>query len=108
MSKSSDSNSFSGMAIRRFMDSWQDRAKLNLRVVHNLPFNQIERAAEQLLSAYIPVSDVKAWFLEFTERGANFLQTLQSQPWGTSDFIVEDTDGNLLSFGSRTDENEPN
>jgi catechol 2,3-dioxygenase-like lactoylglutathione lyase family enzyme len=56
----------------------RDGARLNLRVVDNLPFNQIERAAEQLLSAYIPVSNVKAWFLEFTERGANFLQTLKS------------------------------
>jgi uncharacterized glyoxalase superfamily protein PhnB len=42
--------------------------------------------AEQLLSAYIPVSDVKAWFLEFKERGADFLQPLKSQPWGTWDF----------------------
>jgi uncharacterized glyoxalase superfamily protein PhnB len=64
----------------------RDGARLNLRVVDNLPFNQIQRSAEQLLSAYIPVSDVKAWFLEFKERGADFLQPLKSQPWGTWDF----------------------
>jgi len=37
-------------------------ARLNFRFVRNLPFNEIERRAEQLLSAYIPVRDVKAWF----------------------------------------------
>ena len=40
-------------------------------------------------------------FLEFTQKGVEFHQPLKTQPWGMTDFIVKDPDGNLLCFASR-------
>ena len=55
-------------------------------------------------SANIPVDDVEALFAEFAERGVDITQPLTEQPWGASDFIVRDPDGNLLCFASATGE----
>ena len=35
---------------------------------------------------------------EFQTAGVIFFQSLRSEPWGARDFIVKDTDGNLLLF----------
>ena len=37
--------------------------------------------------------------LEFKAAGATFHQGIKRHPWGAIDFVVEDPDGNLISFG---------
>jgi uncharacterized glyoxalase superfamily protein PhnB len=43
-----------------------------------------------LLSANSPVEGVEELFRQFQRAGVAFAQTLKSQPWGTTDFIVRD------------------
>ncbi|HEY1548436.1 MAG TPA: VOC family protein [Kofleriaceae bacterium] len=76
----------------------RDDVGLNLRFVH-APVIDRQRDGD-LLSANIVVDDVDALFVELVSRGVDFAQRLQTQPWGASDFIVCDPDGNLLCFAS--------
>jgi catechol 2,3-dioxygenase-like lactoylglutathione lyase family enzyme len=80
-----------------------DDVGLNLRFVPTPPIDGALREQESLLSANIVVEGVKALFLEMQMRGVDFAQTLKEQPWGATDFIVRDIDGNLLCFASPVD-----
>lgn len=74
----------------------RDGARLNLRFVHK---PVLDREAEpDLLSASIPVENVKSLYLEYRAAGAPLHQALKKQPWGLRDFIVRDPDGNLILF----------
>lgn len=73
----------------------RDGAGLHLRHVDRHPMSHDEA---DLLAASIPVAGEKDLFLELKEKGVTFHQTFKSQPWGASDFIVKDPDGNLLHF----------
>jgi uncharacterized glyoxalase superfamily protein PhnB len=46
---------------------------------------------------------VKELFLEFKQNGVEIAQTLKEQPWGATDFLVRDLDGNLICFASPTE-----
>jgi catechol 2,3-dioxygenase-like lactoylglutathione lyase family enzyme len=83
-----------------------DDVGLNLRCVVPPPIDAALRARESLLSANIVVEDVKALFLELQKRGVDFAQALKQQPWGATDFIVRDPDGNLLCFASTNNPQE--
>jgi catechol 2,3-dioxygenase-like lactoylglutathione lyase family enzyme len=74
----------------------RDVACLNLRYVHAPVLNR--EAERDLLSATIPVGNVKALYLEYQSLGAPMHQALRKQPWGAEDFIVRDPDGNLIHF----------
>ena len=51
--------------------------------------------------AYFYVDDAAALQAEFEERGAWFHRKLVTDnPYGLDDFVVEDLDGNRLTFGS--------
>jgi len=80
------------------------QARLNLRHVDQPAIDPQQREADQLLSANIPVDGVKDLFLEFKERGVDVFQSLRDQPWGATDFIVRDPDGNLICFASRPED----
>jgi len=57
------------------------------------------------LSASITVDtagEIEHIFREFQAAGAPFAQPLQQQPWGATDFIVKDPDGNLVLFAGPT------
>jgi catechol 2,3-dioxygenase-like lactoylglutathione lyase family enzyme len=75
----------------------RDGAGLHFRHVCK---NPVDRTEDDLLATAIPVKGVKALFLEFKKKGVEFHQTLKAQPWGSTDFIVKDIDGNLLCFAS--------
>jgi catechol 2,3-dioxygenase-like lactoylglutathione lyase family enzyme len=77
----------------------RDGVGLNLRWVVPPPFAAL-RGDERVLSANIVVDGVKALFLELRDRGADLVQTLTEQPWGATDFILRDPDGNLVCFAS--------
>jgi catechol 2,3-dioxygenase-like lactoylglutathione lyase family enzyme len=74
----------------------RDRACLNLRFIHAPVLNR--EADYDLLSASIPVGNVKALYAEYQNVGAAMHQRLKKQPWGIEDFIVQDPDGNLIHF----------
>ena len=78
----------------------RDGIGLNLRHVDAPAMDQARRERESLLSANVVVADVRALFVEFEKQGADFAQNLKRQPWGTTDFILRDLDGNLLCFAS--------
>jgi catechol 2,3-dioxygenase-like lactoylglutathione lyase family enzyme len=78
----------------------RDAACLNLRHVDVPVLNR--EADRDLLSATIPVGNVKALYLEYQSAGAPMHQTLKKQPWGAEDFIVRDPDGNLVHFAQST------
>jgi catechol 2,3-dioxygenase-like lactoylglutathione lyase family enzyme len=85
----------------------RDGVGLNLRYVSSPPFDPSLRARESVLSANIVVESVKSLFLELQARGVDFAQSLKEQPWGATDFIVRDLDGNLLCFASPVDATAP-
>ena len=74
----------------------RDGARLNLRFVHEPVLNR--QAEPDLLSAGIPVNNIKSLYLEYRTAGAPIHQALKKQPWGLRDFIVRDPDGNLIHF----------
>ncbi len=79
----------------------RDNAWLNLRFV---PAPVLNREGEaDLLSASIPVDNVRALYAEYRSAGASIQQRLRKQPWGAADFIVRDPDGNLLHFAQALD-----
>jgi catechol 2,3-dioxygenase-like lactoylglutathione lyase family enzyme len=78
----------------------RDGVGLNLRHVDAPPIDPALARRESLLGAAIVVDGVKELYLEFKERGVEFEQALKLQPWGATDFIVRDPDGNLISFAS--------
>jgi catechol 2,3-dioxygenase-like lactoylglutathione lyase family enzyme len=79
----------------------RDAARINLRCVERPVIDPALRDREELLAAALTVAtaeEIKALFLEFQAAGVAFFQTLKQQPWGVKNFIVKDTDGNLLLF----------
>ena len=74
----------------------RNNACLNLRYVLTPVLNR--QADRDLLSASIPVENVKALYLEYQGGAVPMHQPLKKQPWGGEDFIVRDPDGNLIHF----------
>ena len=77
----------------------RDGVPINLRYVCDPVFAGDIREREELLSAQVGVSGVKALYEEFKAKGAVFHQGVKRHPWGAIDFVVKDPDGNLISFG---------
>lgn len=73
-------------------------AALNLRFTSRPVIEPAVIEHDDLLAANIPVTGVKELFLEYQAAGVELVQPLRPQPWGTSDFVVADLDGNRLCF----------
>lgn len=57
-------------------------------------------AGEDLLSAFIEVSDVNALHNSLKAAGAQIWQVPRDEPWGMRSLIVSDLDDNLICFAS--------
>lgn len=79
----------------------RDGARLNFRQVDAPVIDPERRDREQLLTATIALDDATALFLEYRSAGVDFVQPLETQPWGARTFIVQDPDGNLVLFAGR-------
>jgi catechol 2,3-dioxygenase-like lactoylglutathione lyase family enzyme len=77
----------------------RDGVPLNLRLVHEPVFVGGIREREDLLAAQIGVAGGEALYAAFKAAGAEFHQGIKRHPWGATDFVVKDPDGNLISFG---------
>jgi catechol 2,3-dioxygenase-like lactoylglutathione lyase family enzyme len=75
----------------------RDEASIHLRFVHQSALAGL-REQEQLLAAFVAVSNVKRLFTEYKTRNVPFVHRLRKEPWGLSSFIVRDPDGNWLCF----------
>jgi len=73
-------------------------ACLHLRFMHKTWFAERSASEASVILATIEVSDVKALYEEFRARGVAFVQPLERQSWGGTDFQVRDPDGNAFSF----------
>lgn len=82
-------------------------AAFNLRHVDETPFTSGVRDAEQLLSIAITTTDAKSLFLAFQDAGVDFQERLRTKPWGATEFVVRDPDGNLILFGSPSGNQSP-
>jgi uncharacterized glyoxalase superfamily protein PhnB len=76
----------------------RDGACLHLRFVRHPNFAELAAREVSLILATIEVSDVAALFIEFDAKGVDFVQPLERQDWGGTDFHVRDPDGNRISF----------
>jgi catechol 2,3-dioxygenase-like lactoylglutathione lyase family enzyme len=81
----------------------RDGARINLRHV-DAPGRYRPDGDAEVLTANVPVDGVEALFRELQARGVAFAQTLEEKPWGATDFLVRDPDGNLLCFASASRE----
>jgi catechol 2,3-dioxygenase-like lactoylglutathione lyase family enzyme len=84
----------------------RDAARLNLRHVDAPVIDPALRDRDELLSAAMTVAtadEIKQLFLEFQSANVSFFQMLKKQPWGARNFIIKDTDGNLLLFAGPAD-----
>jgi catechol 2,3-dioxygenase-like lactoylglutathione lyase family enzyme len=80
---------------------YRDNVRLNLRMVREPVFNGDIRERESLLSASITVSTnatIVKLFADFKSADVHFQQTLKTEPWGATTFVVADLDGNLILF----------
>ena len=82
---------------------FRDGGRVNLRLVKGPVFTSDFRVREvDALSAILTLDDAEPLFLEFQKAGVTFHQALRTEPWGARTFIVQDPDGNLIAFASRS------
>jgi catechol 2,3-dioxygenase-like lactoylglutathione lyase family enzyme len=83
-----------------------DNARLSLRHMDEPVFAGDVREREDLLSATITLDSlngIRELFRAYQAAGVSFHQTLRSEPWGATTFIVRDLDGNLILFAGPAD-----
>jgi catechol 2,3-dioxygenase-like lactoylglutathione lyase family enzyme len=85
----------------------RDGQRLNLRYVCDPVFVGDIRELEDLRSADIGVRGLKPLFEEFKAAGADFHSPIRKHPWGVSDFVVRDPDGNLIAFNNTPEIEKP-
>jgi uncharacterized glyoxalase superfamily protein PhnB len=76
----------------------RDAAVLAIRHVDSYPIDHA--VGEDLLSAFIEVTEVDALFAEMQSAGAAMHQAPRDEPWGGRSFIVRDPSGNLVQFAT--------
>jgi uncharacterized glyoxalase superfamily protein PhnB len=76
----------------------RDEAIIAIRHTDTYPIDHA--AGEDLLSAFIEVSDVDALFAAMQSAGAAVHQAPRDEPWGTRSAILRDPSGNLLLFAA--------
>lgn len=77
----------------------RDNAEIHLKVASKLPAERELRRSGEHIDAYIWVQDFTALFGTFQTNGASILYPPKTQPWGVTDFYVQDPDGYILCFG---------
>ena len=78
-------------------------ARLNLRVVREPVFAGDVREREHLLAATLTLAsaeEIELLCARYVAAAVRFVQTLETQSWGATTFIVADPDGNQLLFAA--------
>lgn len=87
---------FYGGAIR-------DGLSLFFRHVLEMPPVAPNKYRDELLDAYIRVTDIHGLYEEYSKTDALISRQIGSKPWGFTEFVVRDVDGRLLCFGQATE-----
>ena len=69
------------------------------------PKNDAERRyrrEHEHLDAAAGVDGIESFYEQCVANGIPILRPLESTPWGTKDFYIEDPDGYVISFGGRS------
>jgi len=73
-------------------------ATIHLKCAPKLDEERAHRKSGEHLDAYLAVSGIHELHDELVGRGARLMKPLETRPWGTRDFHVEDPDGYILCF----------
>jgi uncharacterized glyoxalase superfamily protein PhnB len=73
-------------------------ATIHLKCAPKLDEERAHRKSGDHLDAYVAVSGINELQDELVARGARIAKPLETRPWGTRDFYVEDPDGYILCF----------
>lgn len=76
----------------------RDGVCLHLRFVGHPFFASAAAEEKELILASIEVANVQGLFEEFKAHGVEFVRKLKKQAWGGIDFLIQDPDGNVISF----------
>jgi uncharacterized glyoxalase superfamily protein PhnB len=80
--------------------AWVKRDEVVLAVRHTDRYPIDHAAGEDLLSAFIEVTEVDALFAAMQSAGAAVHQAPRNEPWGGRSFILRDPSGNLVQFAT--------
>jgi catechol 2,3-dioxygenase-like lactoylglutathione lyase family enzyme len=64
------------------------------------PTANSDKYADELLDAYLHISDADALYAEYAAKGVEFTRGLANMPWRSREFVVKYCDGRLLAFGA--------
>lgn len=78
-----------------------DGLELHLKESPRDPGERRRRRDNEHLDAAAGVDGIEAFFEKCVANGVTILKPLASTAWGTTDFYIEDPDGNVISFGGR-------
>ncbi len=73
-------------------------AEIHLKCADQLSGEREHRRTNNHVDALIRTTEVESIFEEIKDRGAEILQPVETQAWGTKDFLVLDLDGHILCF----------
>ncbi len=76
----------------------RDGAPIHLKCAPKLEAERTHRKSGGHLDAFIDVSGVRELHEELAAREVPISRSLETRPWGTLDFYVEDPDGYIICF----------
>ncbi len=79
----------------------RDNAEIHLKAAPKLAAERELRLNNQHLDAYIWVTDFQSFYNECQRSDALILHPPTQQPWGVTDFYVQDIDGYIICFGDQ-------
>jgi catechol 2,3-dioxygenase-like lactoylglutathione lyase family enzyme len=93
----------------RFGEPWDgfyaighlDGLELHLKEAPKSQDERRHRHDNEHLDAAAGVAGIEAFFEQCVVRGVTILKPLSPTAWGTTDFYVQDPDGNVICFGGR-------
>ena len=81
----------------------RDGLELHLKEAPTSYAERQQRHDQDHLDAAAGVDGIEAFYAQCVTNGVSILKPLAPTAWGTMDFYIEDPDGNVISFGGRSD-----
>ena len=81
----------------------RDGLELHLKEAPKSNTERQHRRDQDHLDAAAGVDGIDAFYQQCVANNVSILKPLAPTAWGTKDFYIEDPDGNIISFGGRSD-----
>jgi catechol 2,3-dioxygenase-like lactoylglutathione lyase family enzyme len=78
-----------------------DGLELHLKEAPKSGVERAHRREHEHLDAAAGVDGIEAFYERCLANGVKILRPLAATAWGTTDFYIEDPDGNVIAFGGR-------